>query len=229
MTEGRDGQAGRGFVVPVSDDGSEWLSFDPRDSGWAVFRSKVYDAKGTWLFFRFGLDRGYDIENRFIKHEPAVVYSRNEQFPSAFIEVREVRLAIPSGAGGRALRDAPMARVEAAVNQPAYRQELLERLPGPDATMEAFPRGEANGWWFTSAKPRVRPPLKLAVPEGRSRPDSFYEAVAAAFGYISVVSQRPAHDLAAENDVPVTTVHGWVKEARRRGFLPAGERSKGTE
>lgn len=228
MSEGRvEGE--RGFVVPVSEDGGEWLSFDPSGSGWAAFRSPVFDGERARLFFRFGLDRGYDIETRFVNHEPAIIYSRNEQWPDAFIQVREMLFGFGSGAAGRVLRDAPVTRVEAAVNQPGYRQALLERLPGPDSAMEPFPSARPNGWWFTSGKPLKRPPLKLEVPQGRSRPDSFYKSVAAAFSYMSVVSQRPAQDLADENGVPVTTVHGWVKEARRRGFLASGERSKGQE
>lgn len=63
-------------------------------------------------------------------------------------------------------------------------------------------------------------------PEGRGRPDSFYEQVVERFTYLATVSQRPATDLAEANGVPTTTVHGWVKEARRRGLLPAGERSR---
>src|SRR6266511_2308763 len=32
--------------------------------------------------------------------------------------------------------------------------------------------------------------------------------------------------IAAVNGVPVSSVHGWVKEARRRGFLPPGQKGR---
>ena len=35
-----------------------------------------------------------------------------------------------------------------------------------------------------------------------------------------------ASDLARTHGVPVTTAHRWVKEARRRGFLPPGSPGK---
>ena len=35
---------------------------------------------------------------------------------------------------------------------------------------------------------------------------------------------RPAVELATANDVPVSTVHAWIKEARRRGLEPYGQR-----
>ncbi|HUR17003.1 MAG TPA: hypothetical protein VMZ33_06935 [Candidatus Limnocylindrales bacterium] len=55
---------------------------------------------------------------------------------------------------------------------------------------------------------------------GGSKPDEFYRTVADAFGRLALVSASPASDIASANNVPVTTVHRWVKEARRRRFLP---------
>ena len=70
------------------------------------------------------------------------------------------------------------------------------------------------------------PKLKLKVPSTYRKPDVFYRQVADVFAYLSTVSTKPAVELAAANNVEVTSIHGWVKEARRRGFLPAGERSR---
>ncbi len=44
-------------------------------------------------------------------------------------------------------------------------------------------------------------------------------------GLISAIN-RPAVELAEVNGVPVTTAHRWVKEARRRGFLPPGRKGR---
>lgn len=71
--------------------------------------------------------------------------------------------------------------------------------------------------------------FKVAIPDGRKRPDSFYEQVAARWTILTITrpTARPAHVLAEANDVPVTTVHRWIKEARRRGILGPGQRGSG--
>lgn len=66
--------------------------------------------------------------------------------------------------------------------------------------------------------------LRLRIPETRRKPDSFYKAVAKAFTAANRGSDRPAALIAEVNDVPVSTVHRWVKEARRRGLLAPGRR-----
>jgi hypothetical protein len=48
--------------------------------------------------------------------------------------------------------------------------------------------------------------------------DGFYQAVAEEYEENSAPGF--AKRMAAQEDVPVTTVHRWIKEARRRGFLP---------
>jgi hypothetical protein len=68
--------------------------------------------------------------------------------------------------------------------------------------------------------------LKLKVPKGPKYPDSFYKRLAELYGYLSRVSSRPVADLAEANEVPKTTVHRWIKEARRRGLLGKGRRGK---
>jgi hypothetical protein len=126
------------------------------------------------------------------------------------------------------LKDLPLARIEAAVNQPTYYGEMSKRAARPNADMIPFPwpAGPIPAWWIAAPTPRRAPRLKLKVPAGRPKPDEFYRQVADRFGYLATVSQRPAQNLAEANQVDSTTVHGWVKEARRRGFLPAGERSR---
>lgn len=67
---------------------------------------------------------------------------------------------------------------------------------------------------------RVPERLPLGRPNGGR--DEFYRRVARGWQSASAESGRPAVALAEENGVPVETVRGWVKEARRRGFLPPG-------
>jgi hypothetical protein len=59
---------------------------------------------------------------------------------------------------------------------------------------------------------------------GGKLPDDFYRQVADAWSAAAASGPRPAVRLADANKVPVTTAHRWVKEARRRGFLPPGRR-----
>jgi hypothetical protein len=72
-------------------------------------------------------------------------------------------------------------------------------------------------------RPR-KPRMKFRIPEGRRKPDDFYRRVAEAYSWLRGYEQSrsPASDLAEINGVPVTTVHRWVKEARRRGLLGPG-------
>lgn len=75
--------------------------------------------------------------------------------------------------------------------------------------------------------------LKLSIPTGGKKPDSFYEQVATRWTWLTITKprggpRRPANELAEANDVPVTTVHRWVKEARRRGMLAPGSRTAGS-
>lgn len=62
-----------------------------------------------------------------------------------------------------------------------------------------------------------RPRKKLGRPEGDLA--DFYRRVADAYRSAQAGSGRPAAVLAEENNVPVNTVHRWVKEARRRSYL----------
>ena len=61
--------------------------------------------------------------------------------------------------------------------------------------------------------------LKIEIPDERRRSDDFYLQVAGAFSVASAMGQRPAVRIADANGVPVSTVHRWVKEARRRGVM----------
>jgi hypothetical protein len=66
--------------------------------------------------------------------------------------------------------------------------------------------------------------LVLRVPQGQPKPDTFYREVARIYSEVAVDSPRPAAVIAEANDIPTARVHGWVKEARSRGLLTAGER-----
>jgi hypothetical protein len=167
------------------------------------------------------------------------------------LAVVELVLSRWPGVTADALRSIPLGRVEAWANG-AGRERVLadldhrsklsddertsadnlarqraswgEPAPGAVETVEASEAFIAE----TSAKPvalrsGVRN-LTLRVPEGQPKPDSFYAEVARLYGKVAIDTPRPAVALAEANGVPVSQVHGWVKEARRRGLLAPGER-----
>lgn len=78
------------------------------------------------------------------------------------------------------------------------------------------------------AKPRAKgmnlpaPSAKLPTPSrtGRDYGDAFYKSVANVYSSLAAHTHKPADLMADANEIAVTTVHRWVKEARRRGFLP---------
>lgn len=64
-----------------------------------------------------------------------------------------------------------------------------------------------------------RPPYRLKRPTKGRYPDGFYAAVAAAYERAVTERKAPAQTIADVSEVPVTTVHRWIRESRRRGFL----------
>ena len=67
----------------------------------------------------------------------------------------------------------------------------------------------------------------LQRPDNDQRsPEEFYREVARQYQAAVRVTSKPAALLAEPAGVPVTTVHRWVREARRRGFLPTGRKGK---
>jgi len=73
-----------------------------------------------------------------------------------------------------------------------------------------------------------RSALRLNVPNDLKKPDKFYKHVADLYMALTDSgSRRPAQEIADANEnLEVTTVHRWIKEARRRGVLGSGRRGK---
>jgi hypothetical protein len=67
----------------------------------------------------------------------------------------------------------------------------------------------------------------LLIPKSRPYPESFFESVASL--YLMLVNegvQNPAVAVAEANKVRVTSVRGWIRQARLRGYLDPGEKGK---
>jgi hypothetical protein len=80
----------------------------------------------------------------------------------------------------------------------------------------------ADGGWRDIA----RLPDELLLADPRRRPDEFYATVASTYRHLVSATAKPVVELAAANEVPRTTAHRWVKEARRRGLLAPGRPGK---
>src|SRR5262249_13342895 len=123
----------------------------------------------------------------------------------------------------------PVGRIEAAANAQlsvVNNAIVAKTLVNPRARPLAPPTSARDGW-ETSDPARAVP--RNQGPDGarsRGRPAVFYPAVGGGCPALAQASHRPASDIAARHGVPVSTAHRWVKEARRRGFLPPGRPGK---
>lgn len=190
----------------------EGLVFAPDGSGWARYTT------GSQEFGRPNFE---------VKIQRAT--------PQAAFTVVQIVVRFRPGQGSQALRDIPVSRIEAAANVPSHRGELEALIPSLDeadpdhavyADRAADDEIDGHAWWEYEVPRQRSPRLRLKIPETYRKPDEFYRQVADVFAYLSTVSTRPAAELAEANDVEVTSIHGWVKEARRRGFLSSSERAR---
>lgn len=127
------------------------------------------------------------------------------------------------------LRALPVGRIEAAANaQLAVVNDAI--VPAPIRSRprpKSPPREAVEGWETTDpAGAARRPHPARANGPSRGRPDFFYLEIAQIYLEYAQGSHRPAVDLAGVHSVPVSTAHRWIKEARRRGFLPPGRPGK---
>jgi hypothetical protein len=123
------------------------------------------------------------------------------------------------------LRSIPVAHIETLANT---NPEFTPHVDGrPQNTMgEAFDafRQETNRYMLAKAY-RRKPRKPLNRPDG-SNPDAFYRQVAEAYRDAVQDTSKVAKVLAEEAHVPVGTVHRWILEARRRGFLPPARQGR---
>jgi len=122
------------------------------------------------------------------------------------------------------LRAIPFTGMLTWANTPGPRRSILLDAGWDDANIDRYYERPPFALPSDPTRPS-KPPLRFNIPQGRRKPDAFYERVARAYMWLSTwgKSRAPAAQIAEVNRVPVTTVHRWIKEARRRGLLPPGE------
>jgi hypothetical protein len=132
------------------------------------------------------------------------------------------------------LRSVPLARIETLANtNPDFRPHTkgTEQHPISDAFDQV--ERQANRVMLDNAHRKAQEPqtpqpasrAPLTRPDGKD-PDAFYERVAEAYREMVQTHRNVAVALAEEANVPPGTVHRWVLEARRRGFLPPARQGR---
>jgi hypothetical protein len=125
------------------------------------------------------------------------------------------------------LRSIPLAHIETVANtDPEFRPHLAGTPQNPMGEMFDVLRQDSNRHFLTKAHRKAQEPrTPLSRPDG-SNPDGFYRQVAEAYRDVVQTTPKVAKVLAKEANVPPGTVHRWVLEARRRGFLPPARQGR---
>jgi len=149
---------------------------------------------------------------------------------SQVYEIVEIHgLATAGAISGRYLRELPLGRMELVVNLPVHRAQMARFAQSRGGDLGITWPGVDLDYMtevVVGKRRRRRPRMRLDIPEGNRKPDKFYEQVAYRWGVLQAEGAKAAAELAEANDVPVTTVYRWVKEARRRGLMTGGERPR---
>jgi hypothetical protein len=128
------------------------------------------------------------------------------------------------------LRSVPMVRLQALLDHPRWAVAIADAMwHARGQYVDLSPSGmDPDRVDFGDP---VAPPPALYVIDGAHaahKPDGFYLAVAAAWtSALAHGHKNPASVLAEFNDVPLTTIHRWVRVARERRLLAPSTRTSG--
>jgi hypothetical protein len=117
----------------------------------------------------------------------------------------------------RALRDLPLGKIEAWVNQLAQ-QGLVDPIEAKLSDAVQFGDSIEGLVSWIDALPDA--------PASGAKPDEFYRRIGEIYGKAALASPRPAAEMAEAWDVPLSSVHRWVRVARARGYLPPTEKGR---
>jgi hypothetical protein len=185
---------------------------------------EVKDPTGSWTSATLPIGRGGWIA--FANDDvPDWVYARVQENDHGRLAITELYLA-RERVDSATLRALPLGRIEALANSSPLAEEIRAKLndaprPGVEP-LSPEPRERWESREIISPTPHL---LHLAVPKG-TKPDRFYKEAAELYAELATQSRRPAADLAERSGVSVASVHRWIAEARRRGYLPPAERGR---
>lgn len=202
------------------------------------------------------LDIGHGGWVAFKDEEMHVFVRFADQAAGARLVAVDLFLPAPPGRGvidPTVLRRVPIAGIEAWVNSPELADDVRAHLPVRGVSLRAAAAYTGTTFGSTRAfdkaatevlatsaaldkgvpaplpkprRPKAEVDATLTKPEGARYGDDFYRAVAGVYEALTRVTNSPAVVIADANGVPVTTAHRWIKEARKRGFLPPGHKGK---
>ncbi|SRR6266508_1588559 len=125
----------------------------------------------------------------------------------------------------RDLQRLPLGQLEATLNHLAQQglAPLLE-VEGQRQVKMRHPELDTEIVVAGTARDLLPGPPK--APAKGAKGDEFYRQIGAIYGKAAMNSTRPAADLAEVWKMPITTIHRWIREARRRGHLPPAEQGR---
>lgn len=182
--------------------------------------------------------------------EPDIEYLQAGQDGSVFYRDpnlgREVWLRVTEGKDGRwsvtdmhwpgarpirteDLRKVPIGKIEAFCNLPEIVEVLHSKMSANPKTLEQIARKSVVAVNVVNREIQQRRAVqritKLRIPDERPYPSEFYAQVAAIYSDLSAAVRNPAIEFSEKANVPLSTVHRWIKEARARGeLLPSRNR-----
>lgn len=175
----------------------------------------LVDGPGGWLEAAVAEEGGFSrYEPSYVRFQPD---GRGGWSPQG-------TLYIP-GLSPETIRAVPLKRIALAVEaSKPLRDALASRFsePAPEPGTADFTNLWATrGHWF-----HEEPPLTLERPKGRALPDEFFAKVAETYR-AAIVRGLPPRTAVAEAAGVSTDVAGrWVREARKRAYLPATQPGK---
>jgi len=183
------------------------------DMGWLVLGSNEWSA---WQYPALDIRLRIEQLERFQITGLALLSSRDSLFGPAPITVTE-------------LRDIPLVRIDAFLNDPRLEDALPEAIDHASKHgQDLSPTGGVERDQITSGE--AVPALGhdyviIGAKDTRRREDNFYRAVGYAWASAIAEGHRnPATIIATANEVTVTAVHRWVREARRRKVMAPSNR-----
>lgn len=189
---------------------ADGADYGPDPEPWAIFERSIpgwFRVSGAFPTIYVGCDPG--IGGRAVITQ-LVIYDSLHPNPARRID-------------GTALRAIPLARIEASLNDAGRQAWALASAPNePLMELERLTENPVPGAY----QPRIGGTRARLTRPSRGDSEEFSRRVAEAYLQLGQASNKPAVEIANEAGVPVTTARRWINDARKRGYLPKGQRGR---